>query len=596
MVHHIPELLPRVHKANIDEPRIARKSLKEQFDQLIFQPLTDLNPTRPTSSIIFVIDALDECEQEGDVRSILSLLANTRRLGSVHIRVFLTSRPELPIRLGFAQMGTAAHREIDRHDIISSTIHDDIYRYLDIEFTRIQDEHNCIWPADQSLASSWPGRVALQTLAQRAVPLFLAAATICRFVGDRCGDPSDRLATVLRYQTNFIGQMSDLERTYLPVLSQLIAGAEEGHEKDKVCRDFREIVGSIVLLAHPLSMFPLAKLLNITKHKLDHQLHLLHSVLSILSNPNAPVQLFQPSFRDFLIQKQKDQQGGFGIDQAAVHRYLAERCLALLQGPDGLRKNICRLTHSGVRRWDIDQEIMDLYIPQHLRYACRYWDVQHSGWRFRDDHDIDLFLRQHFLHWIESLSPSGKITESVSILNTLQSLVAIEDSCISAFLQDAWRFVLIFNAILAQAPLQAYCAAWHFSPLKSIFRSTSQDQASQTIRTTSGVLEQWNSCLLTYEGHSGRVISVVFSPAGSRVASGSYDNTVRVWDVQTGQYEHMLQGHSGTVTSVVFSPGGSRVASGSHDSTVLIGSLYLLRGSCGFLTNIDLRPGQAKGI
>ena len=66
------------------------------------------------------------------------------------------------------------------------------------------------------------------------------------------------------------------------MLSQLIAGVEEGHEKDKVCRDFREIVGSIVLLAHPLSMFPLAKLLDITKHKLDHQLHLLHSVCPFL--------------------------------------------------------------------------------------------------------------------------------------------------------------------------------------------------------------------------------------------------------------------------------------------------------------------------
>jgi hypothetical protein len=45
------------------------------------------------------------------------------------------------------------------------TIHDDISRYLNIEFTRIRDEYNCLWPADQSLASDWPGQAALQNLA-----------------------------------------------------------------------------------------------------------------------------------------------------------------------------------------------------------------------------------------------------------------------------------------------------------------------------------------------------------------------------------------------------------------------------------------------
>jgi hypothetical protein len=383
-------------------------------------------------------------------------------------------------------MGIETHRDVILHDIPSSTIHDDIYRYLNIEFTRIRDEHNCLGPVDQSLASNWPGRAALQILAQTAVPPFIVAATICRFVGDQRGDPSDRLATVLRYQTQFIGQMSGLERTYLPVLSQLIVGVEEGHEKDKIYLDFREIVGSIVLLANPLSTYSLAKLLNITKRKLDHQLLPLHSVLCVPTNLSAPVQLLNLSFRDFLVQKQQGQQGAFRIDEATAHRYLAEKCLALLQGPDGLRKDICRLGHSGVQRQDIDPKIVDLYIPQHLQYACRYWvhHAQHSGWRILDDDDICRFLKQYFLHWIESLSLISKITESVSFLNTLQSLVAIENSDVSVFLQDAWRFVLTFNSILAHAPLQAYCSAWHFSPLKSIVRNNFQEQALQTVRTT----------------------------------------------------------------------------------------------------------------
>jgi WD40 repeat protein len=52
---------------------------------------------------------------------------------------------------------------------------------------------------------------------------------------------------------------------------------------------------------------------------------------------------------------------------------------------------------------------------------------------------------------------------------------------------------------------------------------------------------QTGQCQHTLEGHLGEVNSVVFSPDGSRVASGSYDNTVRVWDVQTGQCQHTLR-------------------------------------------------------
>jgi Mrp family chromosome partitioning ATPase len=51
LVHHIPKLLPHVHKAINDEPRIARKSLKEQFDKLIFQPVTNLRLTGPRASL-----------------------------------------------------------------------------------------------------------------------------------------------------------------------------------------------------------------------------------------------------------------------------------------------------------------------------------------------------------------------------------------------------------------------------------------------------------------------------------------------------------------------------------------------------------------
>jgi WD40 repeat protein/tRNA A-37 threonylcarbamoyl transferase component Bud32 len=67
--------------------------------------------------------------------------------------------------------------------------------------------------------------------------------------------------------------------------------------------------------------------------------------------------------------------------------------------------------------------------------------------------------------------------------------------------------------------------------------------------------------LLTLHGHTGRVASVVFSPDGRHLATASWDQTVRIWDGQTGQAVRTLRGHRGAVYAVAFSPDSQRLAS-----------------------------------
>ena len=71
-------------------------------------------------------------------------------------------------------------------------------------------------------------------------------------------------------------------------------------------------------------------------------------------------------------------------------------------------------------------------------------------------------------------------------------------------------------------------------------------------------------------GHESKVRSVSWSPDGTKVASGSDDETVRIWEVATGKQLSQLTGHSNWVTSVSWSPDGKRLASGSYDNTVRI--------------------------
>lgn len=71
-------------------------------------------------------------------------------------------------------------------------------------------------------------------------------------------------------------------------------------------------------------------------------------------------------------------------------------------------------------------------------------------------------------------------------------------------------------------------------------------------------------------GHTGRVRDIAISPDGSRIASASGDQTVRIWDSATGESLLVLKGHRGWVEAVAFSADGRRVASGGRDNLVKV--------------------------
>lgn len=139
--------------------------------------------------MVLVVDALDGCEDD-DIGLIVQLLAQLRILRSVRFRVFVTSRPETPIRYSFNDISTANYRDFVLHNMFKSIVSCDISVFLRHELARIRKSRH--------LPIEWPDEKSISELTQASDGQFICAATICRFIGDKDSYPDDRLSFVLQ--------------------------------------------------------------------------------------------------------------------------------------------------------------------------------------------------------------------------------------------------------------------------------------------------------------------------------------------------------------------------------------------------------------
>ncbi|GMG38934.1 unnamed protein product [Aspergillus oryzae] len=420
-----------------------------------------------------------------------------QEIKSVCLRVFLTSRPELPIRLGFEQ--DKNHQDLVLHALPAPVIEHDIRVFLEYKLSKIQQE--------RSLPPDWPGNDNVERLVQMAVPSFIFAATLCRFVGDRDWLPEKRLAAVLQDET--ATATSDMDRTYIPVLNQLLASKNK-RDSRQLLQEFQNIIGVIILLATPLSVVALAQLTSISTDDISNRLNRFYAVLNVPEDLEAPVRILHLSFRDFLVSTE----GKFHVDEKQTHRKIASHCLRVME--TRLEHNICGLASYGTQHKDIDPQVINQHLTAELQYSCRYWvyHLKQSQGRISES-EILSFLRKRFLHWLEALALIGSSVNSVA-----------------------------------------------FSPDGRTLASGSLDHTIKLWDTTTGTERQ------TLKGHSGWVNLVAFSPDRYTLASGSLDNTIKLWDTTTGTERQTLKGHSSSVNSVAFSPDGYTLASGSLDHTI----------------------------
>jgi hypothetical protein len=412
----IPALRQYISLAVTEHSDMTSRSLRDQWQLLILGPLSKLDDNGRRASYILVVDALDECEDSNNIKIILQLLATARSLNTVQLRVFLTSRPEVSIRDGFNQMSKIDYHEFMLHRISPSIIDHDISIFLEYNLRLIGKE--------QFQDAYWPGAEAIKDLVQSASGLFIWAETGCRFIREGLF-AEERLHILLEGSTALATPEEHLNRIYQIVLQNSIRPGYSEQERQRLYSMLKEILGSIVLLLSPLSIEALSKLLNITKHNVDRALKDLHAILDISEHHTRQLRLHHPSFRDFILNKDRCNDPNFWVDENRAHQKLAYTCLGLMS--KYLKQDICSVDAPGVLVSEVESSQVEQYLPIEVQYACLHW-VQHlqkSRGQLHDNDQVHQFLQTHFLYWLEALSWMQRMPEGLLAISLLESIILV---------------------------------------------------------------------------------------------------------------------------------------------------------------------------
>ncbi|KAG8704160.1 hypothetical protein FRC09_003732, partial [Ceratobasidium sp. 395] len=284
---------------------------------------------------------------------------------------------------------------------------------------------------------------------------------------------------------------------------------------------------------------------------------LISSLAPVLSvSEGGKVSVLHSSFSSYLFDIARS--GAFYCDPEQYHTRLTQACFDLIKLPDP-PFNICGLPSSYVLDRDVPgiQETASMRISSRLLYACKYWGhhTRLAGYSTNLSATLHDIVATRLLLSMEVLNLRSANCEGSNMLRQLHKwlqTVRFEDT-IRDLVHDAWQFLERFSGSPASQN-GAYIASGSDDNTVRIWEARNGQPVGQPLK-----------------GHGRAVTSVAYSPDGSHIASGSYENTIRIWDAKTGQpIGQPLEGHTGWVWSVAYSPDGAFIASGSDDLTVRI--------------------------
>jgi hypothetical protein len=414
-----PRIRPHVLSTLRSPPDIMQRSMKEQIERLLKVPLSQALSGR---SLVFVIDALDECDKVDSVEggALIPLLSEALR--SLPVKLLVTSRQERSLEAMFKSL---AHIPLRLHEIASEMVEPDVRHIFKIGFDEIRRKH-------ELTLDSWPSQEDIDSLVQLTGRFFIFAATALRYIGDINFIPIEQLQRVLTRGATLDGEAaySQIDALYADIL-QTATRDESAKPNARLRQRVSDLLRTIVLVEEPLSIAALAQFMDVSELETAKAMGALAAFLFVpdTSDPAiATVQIFHPSFRDFLCDPERCCDLHFFVDTSYQHHALAHRCLGMLN--QSLVRDICHLENPTRPNSKIPNltEQLQRHVPAAVRYASVFWPVHLCAGKSPSDSICTLlleFCRMHLFHWIELLSLLARLPAAGDHLPTVISWLRV---------------------------------------------------------------------------------------------------------------------------------------------------------------------------
>ncbi|KAI0435821.1 hypothetical protein F4803DRAFT_573640 [Xylaria telfairii] len=539
------------------------------------------------SPVYFIVDALDECDQQG-LAPLLRLISKSLTL-SDKVKWVISSRPDVNIRMDIQH----ELREFDSSKAIvkidSGILEQPVNIYIDYKLS------------DLRRLPGYNNKNVLDDIStevrQRANNTFLWVALALKELSKV---PAYKAAVTIKSMPRGLSELYDRMM-----------------DKIKNLQECKDVLIAVSLALRPLSLPELAVVAGLPAGD-DVPRTVAEECGSFLTITGEEVFLIHQSAKDYLSKVYESKLQSSGAAQG--HAGICERSIDAMSA--NLRENIYSVPDFDFNPDDIIQP-PDQDPLASIRYACLFW-VDHLSFipHHVDHYDrVHSFLKIHFLHWLEALSLMGEPSQCGRIISKLEILSSGQNE-LHSLVYDAKRFILKNASIIESVPIQLYSSAILFSPQASKIRNLFIHNIDG-INILSGLDRNWGPSLQTFKGsfvtatflpdgerlvlnslwnsiieirnivtsqvehrlkgHSGFIYPVALSPEGSLLAAGSSDTTIRIWNTTTRKTERILEGHESTVLTVAFSPCGQLLASSSYE---YVGTLWLW----------DVATGETKRV
>ncbi|KAF3917569.1 hypothetical protein AA313_de0203174 [Arthrobotrys entomopaga] len=445
---------------------------------------------RSLGRIYLLVDALDECDRDMD--RLAEWISKDASDPLSKAKWLVSSRGTAEIEEAFS---LEDHQQMLSLELAETCISQAVDSFI---------EHKIRDLAKKKRYNPRTEKEVKQTLKEKAGSTFLWVALVCKSLYSV--SPWKTIAALEEFP-------SGLQQLYERML-QLIEDREESD--GELCK---QILRVATLAYRPLSLEELFLVTGFPDELREYIPQLVAQCGSFLTLRRGTIYFVHQSAKDYISESLKI----FPHGQIEEHGRIASQLLEVMTL---LHRDMYNLQDPGFPVDDVVTTDPDPLAS--VRYACVYW-VNHLSETSGDLYDkvglcnggaIDVFLKKHFLHWLEALSLMGNTSDAVATIRKLGKLLAFEGEIPSWILR------------LPDVP------------------------------------EEWGPLLQTFENWMSPFgeMTIVFSPDG-KIAASAQDRAIRVWDVETGTTLRCLEFSDNR--AIAISPSGE-IASLSWEGNIML--------------------------